>query len=174
MLTQLEGYMSGIELQIALDGVIRQFAAEEWNWRQVQDDIKPFLEIQLLRAQYSSSFHELYRRLERKDLVQGDRKDDVQNNVTLRRQLFSADLDNVAVGRCKDAAESFLATRTSCGIDPRAVVSDSTGRISKSARYIEMLSNGFDLNSAEVPILEEVETLLKRRKPGSLDLEVRP
>ena len=144
MLKQLEGSLDGVQLQVALDGVIRLLAPEDWNWRQVQDHEKPVLELQLMRAEYSGLFHELYLALKsQNNLAQSVRNADSADFLALKRQLFSTDLGSSSVQRCKDAMNAFLASR--CNSDGVVEVPMSIDNISESARYIEMLSNGFDV-----------------------------
>lgn len=144
MLKQLEGSLDGVQLQVALDGVIRLLAPEDWNWRQVQDHVKPVLELQLMRAEYSGLFHPLYLALKsQNNLAQSVRNADSADFLALKRLLFSTDLDSSSAQRCKDAMNAFLAGRRNSG--GVVEVPMSTDNISEPARYIEMLSNGFDV-----------------------------
>jgi hypothetical protein len=144
LLTQLEGSLDGIQLQVALDGVIRLLAPEDWNWRQVQDHIRPVLDLQLVRAEYSGLFHSLYLALKTQiNLTQNTRHAESTEVLALRKQLFRASLDSTSAARCMDSMNAFLDARlNSTGI---AEVPVSTENISESARYIEMLSKGFDV-----------------------------
>ena len=146
MLKQLEGSLDGVQLQVALDGVIRLLAPEDWNWCQVQDHVKPVLELQLVRAEYSGLFHQLYLALEsQSNLAQSVRNADSIDALALKKLLFSTDLDSASAKRCKDAMNAFLAGRRNS--DGVVEVPMSTDNISESARYIEMLSKGFDVRA---------------------------
>jgi hypothetical protein len=189
LLTQLQESLDGVQLQVTLDGVIRLLAREDWNWREVQDFVKPSLQLQLVRSKYSGLFHPLYLAVkDGNDLKQGQQSGGAEAVLTLRKQLFDAHLDSVSAERCKDAMNGFLAARVN---KYGAVeVPMQMDRISESARYTEILSKGFDvrvqrrlmidysqlrqLNSPSLPIFEEVEALLKRRKPGPQDVGAYP
>ncbi|EHL03858.1 hypothetical protein M7I_0049 [Glarea lozoyensis 74030] len=119
LLVQLEESLDGIHLQVALDGVIRLLAPEDWNWRQVQDHVKPLLELQLSAPNINSS-----------------------EVLRLRKLLFDTDLDRNSVQGCKDALKVFIASRSSG--DGFADLSIPADKISESAKYMEMLSRGFD------------------------------
>jgi hypothetical protein len=143
---QLEGSLDCVQLQVALDGVIRLLAPEDWNWYQVQDHVKPVLELQLVRAEYSGLFHQLYLALEsQSNLAQSVRNADSIDALALKKLLFSTDLDNASAKRCKDAMSALLAGRRNR--DGIVEVPMSTDNISESARYIEMLSKGFDVRA---------------------------
>jgi hypothetical protein len=144
LLKQLKGSLDGVQLQVALDGVIRLLAPADWNWRQVQDHVKPVLELQLMRAEYSSLFHQLYLALKSpNNLAQSVRNVDSTDSLALKRLLFSTNPDSSSARRCKDAMNAFLAGRRNSG--GVLEVPMSTDNISEHARYIEMLSNGFDV-----------------------------
>jgi hypothetical protein len=144
LLKQLEESLDGVQLQVALDGVIRLLALEDWNWRQVQDHVKPVLELQLMRAEYSGLFHQLYLDLKcQNNLAQSVRNADSADFLALKRLFFSTDLDTSSAQRCKDAMNAFLTgRRNSGGVVEVPMLTDN---ISEPARYIEMLSNGFDV-----------------------------
>lgn len=146
LLTQLEGSLDGVQLQVVLDGVIRLPAPEDWNWRQVQDHVKPVLELQLVRAEYSGLFYQLYLALKsHSNMAQSVQNADSADILALRKLLFNTDLDSAPTKRCKDAMNGLLADRRNSG--GLVEVPISTDNISESARYIEMLSKGFDVRS---------------------------
>jgi hypothetical protein len=146
LLTQLEGSLDGVQLQVALDVIIRQLAPEDWKWRQVQDHVKPVLELQLVRAKYSGLFYQLYLTLKSQcNVAQSVRNTHSEDILGLKRLLFSTSLNSASTKRCKDTMNEFLADRRNS--DDVLEVPISTSNISESARYIEMLSRGFDVRA---------------------------
>lgn len=146
ILAQLEGSLDGVQLHVALDGVIRLLAPEDWNWRQVQDYVKPVIDLQLVRAEYSGLFHQLYLVLKNQsNLAESVRNAYPAGIVALKRQLFSTNLDSASTKRCKDAMTTLLASRRNS--DGVVEVPISRDNISESARYIELLSKGFDVRA---------------------------
>jgi hypothetical protein len=147
LLRRLEGSLDGIQLHVELDGVIRSLAPENWNWRQVQNHVKPLLELQLVRAEYSGSFYQLYLALQSQSKVaQFVPNADVADILTLKKLLYNLDLDSASAQRCKDAMNGFL--DGSCNIDGLVEVPISTDKISEPAKYIEMLSKDFDVSAS--------------------------
>jgi hypothetical protein len=170
LLTQLQESLEDVQLQLALDGITRSHASEDWNWGQVQKFTRPLIDLQLIRAEYSGLFHQLYTAMkERINLTETASHDNATTVLDLRRQLFTADLQSASVLKCKDAMHTFLAARLNR--DGFVEVPRAMNNISESARYIEMLSKNFDLRVSSLPIFEEVQALLRRRKPGSPDVE---
>lgn len=143
---QLAGSLDGVQLQVALDVVIRQLAPEDWNWRQVQDHVKPVLELQLVRAQYSGLFYELYLSLKGQCNVAHSIQNSYPADILAQKKLlFSTDLNSASTYRFKDIINEFLAGRRNG--DGVLEVQISTDNISESARYIEMLSRGVDVRA---------------------------
>jgi Zinc finger, ZZ type len=145
ILTQLEGSLNDVQLQVALDRIIRLLSPEDWNWREVQDHVKPVLELQLVRAEYSGLFYRIYLALKgQTDLVQSAQNANSADILALRKQLFDTDLDTASAKAFKDAMNTFLASRSNNGGDAMSMQAD---KVSESARYLEMLSKGFDVRA---------------------------
>src|SRR5204863_5850062 len=47
--------------EMFLDIYVRQMALEDWNWHRVQELVQPLTNIQLVRAEFSSYFYDLYK-----------------------------------------------------------------------------------------------------------------
>jgi hypothetical protein len=146
LLVQLEESLDGIQLQVALDGVIRLLAPRDWNWREVQNHVKPLLELQLVRAASSGLFYQLYLDLKSQSNVEQSSSNVNSSEVLgLRKLLFDTDLDRASVEGCREAINVFLTARSNT--DGFADLSVPADKISQSAKYIEILSKGFDVRA---------------------------
>lgn len=162
-LEQLQGSLGdGVQMHVVLDAYIRLTAPEEWNWRQVQNHTGPLLELQLIRAEHSGRMYQLYSAM--KDLhahalsIPGT---NAGGPLALRKRLFGTSLDSDSVEGLKTAMTAFLKASLQSG-DPIATPTHAKS-ISKSARYIEMLSKGFDVRILSAHRAEHLSTYYPRR-----------
>jgi hypothetical protein len=146
LLLQLQSHLGEDDLDVALDALIRTLARDEWNWREVHDSAKLFLQLQIVRSEYSGLFYSLYSELKNRAEIQESQQSRsvTTTSMTLKTQLFDDHLDSGATRRCKNVLEEFLAA--SIGAHLARIKLPTMGPISNIARYTEMLAEKFDVS----------------------------
>jgi hypothetical protein len=152
LLLQLQEYLTGVDLHVALDALVRKLARDDWKWQEVQNRVKLLLEIQLIRSEYSGLFYSLYSRVKERDTIeQGWDTRGAKTSIDLRMQLLDTHLSSVATGRCKDAMKAFLTASVKTWITTDGPTKSSS--ISSIAKYTAMLSREFDVRLQRAQII---------------------
>ncbi|KAI9865425.1 MAG: hypothetical protein M1813_002315 [Trichoglossum hirsutum] len=132
------------EFQLVLDMYIRQMGFEGWNWRQVQERTQPLVDIQLVCAEYSPHFYDLYKALsEQSDSSRGLSEMTANQVVALKKQLRDSDLGQDELTLCKRAFQNYASVHEE--LLGSGQVGTYDDRVSNRARYLETLSMRFDV-----------------------------
>lgn len=90
ILDQLGAILTGTPLHIAIDGIVRLLAREDWNWKAVQDQVRPVLDLHLLRAKFSPGLHQLYLDLDGStQMLPSAPRPEPGSDMALKQRLFT-------------------------------------------------------------------------------------
>lgn len=127
------------EFQVVLDIYVRQMGLEDWNWHRVQERVQPIVEIQLVRAEYSPYFYNLYKTLSNDGDSSAKLTEIAADQVmALRKQLYVSYLSQDERVLCKRAFQNYASVHE--GLLKSGQVGMYDDSVSNRAKYLEALS----------------------------------
>jgi hypothetical protein len=144
IMRQIQENLPEDEFEVVLDNYVRCMAREDWNWHRVQKSVQLVLNIQLVRAEYSSSFYVLYKTLSEGNDC-GSRLPEMTADevMELKQQLYHLCLSPEQLAGCKMALRNYSSVYEDLLKNGQAGLYND--RVSNRAKYLDLLSMQFDV-----------------------------